>query len=141
MLGVIVRLEGIDHLTDQPSVVSRVELAEQQLERLVISKNKVDSGWHVTSPLRRSGASDGSRRGPEPGAQVPERIADALLAREVIAQAHGMLMLCQHLTTHHAATSLFGPHATLRRPSASMQQRSSAQPTSTTDRRRGARHE
>jgi anti-anti-sigma factor len=36
-----------------------------------------------------------------------ERIADALLAREVIAQAQGMLMIRHHVTTPHAATWLF----------------------------------
>jgi anti-anti-sigma factor len=39
--------------------------------------------------------------------QMAERIADALLARDVIAQAQGMLMLRQRLTKHHAATALY----------------------------------
>lgn len=39
--------------------------------------------------------------------QMAERIADALLAREVIAQAQGVLMLREHVTPYHAAATLY----------------------------------
>lgn len=39
--------------------------------------------------------------------QMAERIADALLAREVIAQAQGMLMSREHATPYHAAATLY----------------------------------